>query len=88
MAFEQIFDQKFRPNLNFWGYQICKQTVHEITKLHLLFRLKLVREGRNSEFWQAVSSEISEELSTKKNKLKTAFNNGFYSKWKGLRVVW
>ena len=61
----------------FLGVSICKQTVHEITKVHSLFQLKLKRDGRNSE---AVSSEISEELSTKKNKLKTAFNNGFYSK--------
>ena len=32
-----------------------------------------------------ISSEISEELSTNKNKLNTAFDNEFYSKGEGLR---
>ena len=59
--------------MNFWRYQVSQQTVHEITKFHSCCQLKLEREGRNSEFYRAVSSEISGELSTKKNKLKTSF---------------
>ena len=31
------------------------------------------------------SSEISEELSTNKNKLNTAFDDGFHSEWEELR---
>ena len=61
------------------------QTVHKITKFHSHFQLKSKREGRNNEFWQAVSSGISEELSTSNNKLNTAFDNGFDSKWKIIR---
>ena len=52
---------------------------------HSPFQLKSKREGRNNEFYQAVSSEISEELSTNKNNHNTAFDNGFYSEWKEIR---
>ena len=65
-------------NFEFLGYQICQQTVHEFIKFHSHVQLKLKMEGRNCEFWQAISSEISEELSTNKNKLNTAFDNGYY----------
>ena len=71
--------------MNFWGYQICQRIVHKINKCHSLFQLKSKREGRRNEFWIAISSEISKELSTNKNKLNTAFDNGYYSKWEGLR---
>ena len=47
--------------------------------------LKWKREDRNNEFYRTISSEISEELSTNKNKLNTDFDKGFYSEWKGLR---
>ena len=75
------------PTLNFGGIRfVNKLTVHKMTKFHLHFQLKSKREGRNNEFYQAVSSEISEKLSTNKNNwLNTAFDNGFYSKWKGPR---
>ena len=47
--------------------------------------LKWKQEDRNNEFYRTISSEISEELSTNKNKLNTNFDNGFYSEWKSLR---
>ena len=49
------------------------------------FQLKSKRECRINKYWLAISSEISEELSTNKNKLNTVFDNRFYSKWEGLR---
>ena len=63
----------------------CQQTVHSITEFHLHFQIESKQGNRNSECYQAISSEISEELSTNKNKLNTGFDNGFYSKWKILR---
>ena len=57
-----------------------KQFVMVIPKFHPILRgLKSKREGRNNKFQQAISSLISDELSTNKDKLNTAFNNGFYS---------
>ena len=37
-------------NFEFWGYQICQQTVHNIDKFHLHFQLNLKRGYRNNEF--------------------------------------
>ena len=72
-------------NFDFWGYQICQQTVQKINKFHSHFQLKSKRKERNNEFWRAINSDISDELSTNRNKLNTAFDKGFYSKWEGLR---
>ena len=47
------------------------------------FQLKSKRKGRNNEFYREISSEMSEEYSTTKNKLNTSFDNGFYFKYKG-----
>ena len=74
------FRLEILANFEFWGYQICRQTVHEITKFHSRFLLKSKREGKNSEFLEIIGSETSEKLSTNKNKLNAAFDNGFYSK--------
>ena len=71
--------------MNLWEYQICQQAVNKIAKFHSHFQLKSYQEGRNNGFKLAITSEMSEELSTNKNKLNTAFDNGFCSKWNGLR---
>ena len=44
MAFEHEFQSGNFDPFNFWGYQICQQTVHKIAKFHLHFQLKWKRE--------------------------------------------
>ena len=61
-----IFNLESLANFEFWGYQICQQIVHKITEFHSHFQLKSQWEGGNNAFWQAISSELSEELSTNK----------------------
>ena len=53
-------------------------TVHEVTKFRLHFQLKLKQEGTNNDLYRPIISEISEELLINKNKLSTAFGNGFF----------
>ena len=84
MVLEHEFQIRNSDQFRIFGYQICQQTVHRITKFRSHFQLKSKSEDINNEFWRAISSEISEELLTNKNTLNTAFDNGFYSKWKGL----
>ena len=72
------FKLEFWPTLNFRGYQIRQQTVHKVNKFRSHFHLKSkwkIEITSSSE--QLV--QISEELSTNKNKQNTAFDNGFYS---------
>ena len=48
--FEHKFQARNLSNFEFWGYQICQQAVHEITKFHPHFQLKSKQEGKNNEF--------------------------------------
>ena len=42
--FEHEFQSTNFGKFNFWGYQICQQTVHKIAKFHSHFQLKSKRE--------------------------------------------
>ena len=35
--FEQYLNMKFCPTSNFWGYQICQQTAHQISTFYSHF---------------------------------------------------
>ena len=48
---EHEFHARNFGQLDFWGYQICQQTVHKITKFHSHFQLKSKREGTSNGFW-------------------------------------
>ena len=41
---EQYLNMKFCPTSNFWGYQICQQTAHQISRFHSHFQLNLKTE--------------------------------------------
>ena len=41
------FKLEILANFEFFGYQICQQTVHNITKFHSHFQLKSKQEGTN-----------------------------------------
>ena len=50
------FQKKILASFEFLGVSNCQQTADKISIVCLHIQLKSKREGRNNEFWQAVSS--------------------------------
>ena len=72
------FKREILANFEFWGYQICQQTVNEITKFHSHFQLKSKQEPKvkiTSFSGQLVQISQKDSQPTK-NKLMIAFDNG------------
>ena len=72
------FKLEILTNFEFWGYQICQQTVHEITKFYSHFQLKSKWEDKTSYFLARNKVKISKRSSKNKNNLIIVGFDGSY----------